>query len=311
MGPNGKEQTLRVEAKDAGQRLDVFLCQQLGLSRRQAHRVIDGGGVTIQGRPVGAVVKGTLLEVGWQVCMAQLHTGPSALVTPQRQSPLKILQEGDGFVVVDKPAGMAVHPLGPHQDDTVLNAVAARFAQVQGVGEGGLRSGVVHRLDVDTSGALAVALTGKRWRALRRAFKAHRVTKTYRAIVRGALECRGREEMDLVIASHRPSRVRVVTSAADVKGVRRCNLAWRAIESFGGATLVEVELGTGFLHQIRVMLAHLGHGVIGDRVYGKADCPVEVSRQMLHAAALRFDDINAVSADPADFQAVLDRLRGQ
>lgn len=311
----GKGKKIGIEARGAGQRLDVFLCRELGLSRREAHRAIDNGGVTIEGRSAGTLAKGILLEDGWQVCVSNLEIGSSASVIPQPQLPLKILQSGEDFVVVDKPAGMAVHPLGPHQCDTVLNAVAALYPQVQGVGEGRLRSGVVHRLDVDTSGALAVALTGKRWRALRRAFKAHQVTKTYRALVHGKFKGQGHEEMDLVMASHQPARVKVVTSSQrrNIKSVRRCDLTWRAIESFGCATLVEVELGTGFLHQIRVMLAHQGHGVIGDRVYGNSggQCNVKAPRQMLHAAILRFDDIDVTSLDPADFQAVLDGLRGQ
>src|SRR5690606_15669336 len=116
---------------------------------------------------------------------------------------------GDDFVVLDKPAGMPVHPLAPGEEGTLLNAVIARWPAIDGVGEGGLRSGVVHRLDVDTSGALVMATTHDRWLTLRKAFAAHRTQKQYVAIVRGHPPEKGEHRAYLTIARHRPARVKV------------------------------------------------------------------------------------------------------
>jgi 23S rRNA pseudouridine1911/1915/1917 synthase len=184
---------------------------------------------------------------------------------------------------------------------------------VAGVGEAGLRGGVVHRLDVDTSGVVLFATTQERWERLRAAFAEHRVEKLYRALVLGRLEGEADVEVGLVVARHRPARVRVIDPRHDARGrgARLARLRWRALEPIGPATLVEVFLETGHLHQIRASFAHLGHPVAGDRLYGPAagEDPTGAPRQMLHAARVRVDEILAESPDPADFAAVLARLR--
>jgi 23S rRNA pseudouridine1911/1915/1917 synthase len=212
--------------------------------------------------------------------------------------------------MVDKPAGVAVHPLEEGERGTMLNRVVAKYPQIQGVGEGGLKSGVVHRLDVDTSGVLLFATDQERWEALRKAFKGHSTKKVYRAIVDGEMEGAGREMMDLVVVKHSPARVGVVnpTQGYMPAGARECYLNWRVIERLGGASLIEVELGTGFLHQIRVMMAHAGHAVVGDAVYGKGEAGV--SRQMLHASYLRAGVAEGRCGEPEDFMRVLKKLGG-
>jgi 23S rRNA-/tRNA-specific pseudouridylate synthase len=189
-----------------------------------------------------------------------------------------------------------------------LNALIARHPEIHGVGEGGLRSGVVHRLDVDTSGVLLFATAEEAWQRLRSAFREHRVTKTYRAVVVGRLEGDGAIELGFVVARHRPARVRVVADDEHSRGARFGSLRWRCLERFDAATLVEVQPRTGHLHQIRATFEHLGHPVAGDRVYGPQDA-IGAPRQLLHAAALRFEEVAAASPDPDDFLAVCERLR--
>jgi 23S rRNA pseudouridine1911/1915/1917 synthase len=222
---------------------------------------------------------------------------------------LPLLAHGPGWLAVDKPAGMPVHPLREDERGTVTNAVIARHPELHGVGEGGLRSGVVHRLDVDTSGVLLVATAAGAWSRLRAAFAEHRVEKVYRAIVVGEVAESGSAELPLVTARHRPARVRVAAAGEPARGARTALLAYRPLERFAGATLLEVRPRTGHLHQIRVTLAHLGFPVAGDRVYGGRGDATAAARHMLHAARVAFEEIAAESPDAPDFAELLSRLR--
>ena len=278
----------------------------LNLSRREAWRALEAGLVAVDGKKVSVRGKGTSLEAGRIVTVASLAS--LTTIVPDGYAPLTVLFEGEGCLAVDKPPGVPVMPQAPFERGTLLNRVVARYPQLQGVGEGGLKSGVVHRIDTDTSGALLLATTEEKWHQLRTAFTERRVEKTYRALVHGRLEGKARETMTLVVARHRPAKVRVVTGdEADTSSARVCTLTWRALETFQNATLVEVNLKTGFLHQIRVMFAHKGHPVLGDEVYGTAT--TDVLRQMLHASRLEVGEITAHSPDPADFAAVLQMLQ--
>jgi 23S rRNA pseudouridine1911/1915/1917 synthase len=177
------------------------------------------------------------------------------------------------------------------------------------VGEGGLRSGVVHRLDLDTSGVLLMATHAQSWERLRRAFSEHRIEKVYRAIVLGRALQAGAAELPLVTARHRPARVRVAAEGEHARGARIGQLAYRPLELFADATLLEVRPRTGFLHQIRATLAHLGFPVAGDRSYGPPSDATGAARQMLHAARIAFQEIEAESPDAADFAALCAKLR--
>jgi 23S rRNA pseudouridine1911/1915/1917 synthase len=298
-----------VSERDAGRRLDTYLSDQLGLSRAEVRRLLARGAVRIAGQ--NALRKGGALVAGARVEVAAFTPENRLAPEPQPELPLSVLAEGPGWLVVDKPAGTPVHPLVPGERGTLLSAVAARHPEIAGVGGGGLRSGVVHRLDVDTSGAVLFATEESTFRRLRAAFASHRVEKRYRAIVLGELAGGGRFECGLVVARHRPARVRVVAleRASFERGVRRARLAWCALEPLAGATLVEVLLETGFLHQIRATLAHAGHPVVGDLLYGPEQATSLAPRQMLHASFLALDELSARSPDPPDLQAVLDALR--
>jgi 23S rRNA pseudouridine1911/1915/1917 synthase len=246
------------------------------------------------------------LRVGEQIEVAE--TAEDESVASEPDLPLSVLARGDGWIVADKPAGMPVHPLAPGERGTLLGAAVARHPEMQGVGEeGGLRSGVVHRLDVDTSGALLLATEPRAWTRLRAAFREHRVGKVYRAIALGEVASDGEIEIRLVTARHRPAFVR--EAQGDERG-RRTITRWRVREPLRGATLLEVETVTGFLHQVRATLAHTGHPLAGDATYAKAADPTGAKRHMLHAASLRFEEIEATSPDPEDFTSLRLALGG-
>jgi 23S rRNA pseudouridine1911/1915/1917 synthase len=298
---------LEVAPADGGRRLDVFLAERLAVSRAEVRRLLARGGVSLDGRPVSAAAKGTALLAGARVAVAGFAPPGERRILPDPEAPLAVLACGPGWLAVDKPPGVPVHPLAEEERGTVLNAVAARHPEVQGIGEGGLRSGVVHRLDVETSGVLLVATEAASWRRLREAFRAQRIEKVYRALVRGRLLEARAVELPLVLARHRPARVRVARPGA--RGARPASLAFRPLELYAEATLVEVRPRTGFLHQIRALLAHLGHPVLGDRVYADPESAAAAPRHMLHAASVAFEEAEAESPDPPDLAALLEQLR--
>jgi 23S rRNA pseudouridine1911/1915/1917 synthase len=306
-----QKRTLQVGDDDSGRRVDVFLAEKLELSRAQARRLLARGAVSIGSRSLSERAKGERLSPGTTLEVARFARPEHQRALPQPELPLAVLAAGDGWLAIDKPAGTPVHPLRPDETGTVLNALVARHPEVHGVGEGGLRSGVVHRLDVDTSGVLLCAIREETWQTLRVAFREHRVTKVYRALVVGCMEGDGAIELGFVMARHRPAKVRVVPEAelARSRGVRLGSLRWRCLERFERATLVEVRPRTGHLHQIRATLAHLGFPVAGDPVYGVAGDPIAVPRQMLHAARAAFGDVDAASPDASDFREACERLR--
>jgi len=307
------EERLRVEPGEAGARLDAWLAARLGISRARARRLVAQGAVSVDGRLAMPAAKGAPLAAGAAVEVCAPPQAAAERPTAEPRAALCVLAEGPGWLAVDKPPSVPVHPLAPEEGGTLLNAVAARHPEIVGVGESGLRSGVVHRLDVETSGVVIFATMPERWERLRAAFSEHRVKKVYRTIVLGDLAGEGSEEVGLVVARHRPARVRVVDPRHDARGrgARLARLRWRALERFGAATLLEVLLETGHLHQIRATFAHLGHPVAGDRLYGPAaqDDPTGAPRQLLHAARVSVDDVRAESPDPPDLASVLARLR--
>jgi 23S rRNA pseudouridine1911/1915/1917 synthase len=306
-----EDRAFDVEPAEVGRRLDLFLAERLELSRAQARRLLSRGAVHVGGRAVVLADKGMPLSAGETVRVAPFTQPGAQRAVPEPDLSLRVLAEGPGWLAVDKPAGMPVHPLVEDERGTILNALVARHPEIHGVGEGGLRSGVVHRLDVETSGVLLLATREAAWRRLREAFAAHRVEKVYRAIVLGALEGSGSIEVPLLLARHRPARVRVARDheLARARGVRHCALSWRLLEPLDGATLVEVRPVSGFLHQIRVTLAHLGHPLAGDRTYGPPRDATGAERHLLHAARVAYEEVEASCPDADDFARVLTALR--
>ncbi len=294
-----------VEPAAAGVRLDAFLAASLGVSRAEARRLLARGAVRVDGRSRGAPEKGERLGTGARVEVEPFVPAAERRPAAEPELALRVLAEGPGWLVVDKPAGMPVHPLREDERGTALGFVAARHPEVVGVGEGGLRSGVVHRLDLETSGCLAFAYREDAWLRIRTAFRRHRMEKVYRAVVLGRLAGEGELALTMEVAQHRPARVRVAP------GGHPTRLAWRALEPLRGATWIEVRPVTGFLHQIRAAFAHLGHPLAGDARYGAAaaDDPSGATRALLHAARLGGGGVAAEAPEPDDLRAALAALR--
>ncbi|MCK4910643.1 MAG: RluA family pseudouridine synthase, partial [Thermodesulfovibrionales bacterium] len=204
--------------------------------------------------------------------------------------PLDILFSDDHVVVVNKPSGLVVYPAAGHYDGTLMNALKARFGSLANVG-GPLRPGVVHRLDKDTSGAIAVALTDEAYYTLVEQFKARTTSRTYIALINGRLK-ENEGTIDAPIGRSPHDRKKMSTK---VSGGKEALTHWRVLKEFPGASLVEIRLSTGRTHQIRVHMISIGHSVLGDRAYGRKikveykSKVVKFPRQMLHAATLGFD----------------------
>ncbi len=310
---------VEVGVEEVGLRLDRFLAERLAISRARVRHLLEVGRIRLAGRTLGLSDKSrpARLAEAFEIDGSLLASDERPL--PREDLPLEVVAEGTGWLVVDKPAGCGVHPLRPDQRDTVLNAVIARRPQILGVGEGGLRSGVVHRLDVQTTGALVFATDEAHWKRLRGAFSEHRVEKRYLALIAGRFEASRHVDLLLAVKRHSPARVEVVAS-----GGRRCRQRITSTRIFRAASLVEVDLETGFLHQIRATLAHLGHPILGDLDYGGTrgggdgaegggggigtSGQLDVSRPLLHASRLAVDEIEAFVDLPADFEAALTAL---
>ena len=308
-----------VEAGEAGARLQTFIATKLKISVHQAGDLLERGLVSLAGQIARFHQKGVKVSARQVVEVEHFEPPQAQPVSPNPHLDVPVLAQNldQGWVVVNKPAGLPVHPLEPDETYTVLNALIARFPTMQGVGEGGLRSGVVHRLDVETSGALAFAFKPESWLSLRDAFREHRTLKLYHAIVLGEPPATGQVRLPLRVSQHKPAKVRVVEDdKADQPSVRWCDLAWRVVTQFHGgvtAAFVEISLGTGFLHQIRATFAHLKYPVAGDPHYLPAWIadPSNARRVMLHAHRLVADEIDVTAPHPPDFAAMLESLAKQ
>jgi len=273
---------LTVEPASAGMRLDRWLSERLTeLSRARLQRLIRGGLVRVDGASSKAAHR---LRGGERV---EIEVPPAAEETLVPESlALAVVFEDDHVLVVDKPAGMVVHPGAGRSGGTLAAAILAHAPATAGVG-GPRRPGIVHRLDKDTSGLLVVAKTARAYDDLVAQLAARTVTRRYLAVVHGRVRA-NESVVDAPIGRHPRDRVKMAVLPAG-RG-KRAITRYRVLERFAHFTLLEVRLETGRTHQIRVHLASLGHPVVGDDVYGKprARAPVELDGYALHAAGLAF-----------------------
>ena len=266
----------RISVDRSGERFDRFLseyCPDLSRSRIQA--LIGEGSATIDGR---AVKPSTKVRRGQIVTLRIPELKPSAL-EPQR-IPLSIVYEDGDLLVVDKPAGMTVHPAPGHPDGTLVNAVLAHCPDLQGIG-GTVRPGIVHRLDKDTSGLLVVAKNDRAHRALSDQLKARAFTKEYIALTHGSVTPH-EAIIDAPIGRSSANRQQMAITERGREAITR----YRVVRYCSGHTLVEVRPTTGRTHQIRVHFASLGHPLVGDATYGRPDS--RLNRHFLHASKLGF-----------------------
>jgi 23S rRNA pseudouridine1911/1915/1917 synthase len=291
-------------AAEATERLDRFLADQLGLSRTQAARLVAQKAVDVEGKPARA---SRLLARGERVTVRIPDHEPPRTLRPAAIA-LTVIFEDEHLAVIDKPAGLVVHPAPGHWDDTLVNALVARGTTLSGGAEG--RPGIVHRLDRDTSGLMVVAKTDLAHRRLGTAIAARRVRRTYAALAWGHLDA-SPTVIEAPIARHPQDRKRMTVTAAG----RVARTDAFVVGRFGVADLLRLELHTGRTHQIRVHLEHLGHPIVGDPVYGgggsrrisgaprrSAEALERATpRQALHAAALAFR--HPASGEPLDFHS--------
>jgi 23S rRNA pseudouridine1911/1915/1917 synthase len=304
MAPAARPLELLVGEDLAGLRLDQALASLAGVTRAQARRWIDEGRARVGGRsarPAERVSAGERIEAEPpEPVAAQLAPEPIALA---------VLYEDEDLIVVDKPAGLVVHPAPGHPGGTLVNALLHRCGDLAGIG-GVLRPGIVHRLDRGTSGVLVAAKGDAAHASLAAQFHDHSVERLYLAIVRGVPSAEG-GRVERPIGRHPRDRKRMTVEGA---AARRAATAWRVRERFParGHALLEVRPETGRTHQIRVHLAASGLPIAGDPIYGRArrgELPIE--RPALHAARLGFthprtgERLRFEAPPPEDFRAAL------
>jgi len=293
-----------------GSRVDAGLAKLLGFSRSFAAEVADAGGVTLDGRTLSKSDRlraGAWLDVTWQP-----RAEPT--IVPMVVEDLGIVYDDDDIVVVDKPLGVAAHPSVGWTGPTVLGALAGAGFTIATSGAAE-RAGIVHRLDVGTSGLMVVAKTERAYSALKRAFHDREVDKVYHAIVQGHPDPLA-GTIDAPIGRHPRHDWKFAVVADGKPSVTH----YETIEAFPSASLLEVHLETGRTHQIRVHMAAQRHPCVGDPLYG-ADptlaARLGLTRQWLHAAELSFvhpasgEWVTFRSPYPADLQHALDVLRSE
>ena len=303
--PGGDGAILFCVATDDPGRLDAFLADRLAISRTQAARLIADKRVTADGRPLRASARpprGTEIRVDVPAAAPPRTYAPA-------HADLRFVYEDDYVAVLDKPAGLVVHPGPGHWDDSLVNVLLGRGTALAPAGGEG-RPGIVHRLDRDTSGLLLLAKTDAAHRRLARAIEQRRVTRVYAALVWGHFPT-AEFDIEAPITRHAQDRKRMTVGAGGRHAVTHLSVVAR----FAHTELLRIRLGTGRTHQIRVHLAHVGHPVVGDRDYAlggsRRVTPSQrreaeriealAPRQLLHAAALTFD--HPESGQPLDLRS--------
>ena len=289
-----------------GERLDAFLARSAeNLSRSGAQKLIEEGCVLLDGKPGK---KNDRLAVGQKISLTVPE--PKETDIQPREMHLDIVYEDEDLLVLNKPKGLVVHPAAGHQDDTLVNGLMYALGdQLSGI-NGELRPGIVHRIDKDTSGLLAVAKNDFAHVILASQLKDHTMARTYEAVVCGNFK-EDKGTVDAPIGRHPSDRKKMCIAA---RGGRDAVTHWEVVKRYRGYTHIRCHLETGRTHQIRVHMASIGHPILGDMVYGRKKPELGQDSQVLHAGILCFrhprDErlviVNA--ALPEYFQGVLEIL---
>ena len=279
------------EVRDVESRLDQYLAQaDLGLTRSRLRQLIAEGCVQVNGSMVKPAHR---VRAGDRIAMVVPNPRPSAVEA--QDIPLTVIYQDADLVVIDKPAGLSVHPGPGHPDRTLVNGLLALCPDIQGIG-GEIRPGIVHRLDKDTSGLLMVAKTQEAHVRLSQQIKDRSVEKGYLALVEG-IPSPESGTVDVPIGRDPRRRTRMAVTP----GGRESRTGYRVLEQAGAYSLLELQLHTGRTHQARVHMAWLAHPLLGDTVYGKRS-PL-LSRHFLHAHRLAFS--HPATQEPLEFRSPL------
>ena len=303
------EQRWTIQDEQVGMRLDRFLTSVLSdLSRTGVQQLITNGVVLVNEKPGKP---GYALRLHDTVTVLRISTNAAQRAVSPQTLPLEIVYEDHDILIINKAAGMVVHPAPGHHDDTLVNALVARYPELQ-ESQAGLRPGIVHRLDRDTSGLLIVAKNIHVQTLLIEQMKRHEIEKRYLALVEGNVSL-DHGSIDAPIGRDPRHRQQMTITTIDSREART---HFRVLERFARHTLLLLQLETGRTHQIRVHLKAIGHPVVGDPVYGsgRASDDVPLQRQFLHAYQLRLTHpstgkILEVEAPlPSDLVSILSRL---
>lgn len=271
---------MTLTADTSGERLDAFLARSMeGMSRSAVQRLIEDGNVLRGGKRCR---KNDRLEPG-DVLTVTLPEAKSVEIVP-KEIPLEIVYEDEDVAVINKPKGLVVHPAPGHTDDTLVNGLLyAMGDRLSGI-NGEMRPGIVHRIDKDTSGLLAIAKNDLAHAVLASQLKDHTMARTYEAIVCGNLK-EDSGTVDAPIGRHPTDRKKMCVTA---RNSRNAVTHWEVVERFPGYTHIRCRLETGRTHQIRVHMAYIGHPILGDTVYGHKYKELGQDSQCLHAGQLCF-----------------------
>ena len=304
----GDERIFLVSSQEVGLRLDRYLTTILSdLSRTSVQQLIANGSALVNGQKSKA---GYMLRDGDEIHLSSfapaIHMGPAKPTAID----LEIVYEDADLLVVNKPAGMVVHPAPGHHDDTLVNALLAYLPALQESKET-LRPGIVHRLDKDTSGLIIIAKTARAQSALIKQMKQHTIIKRYLALVEGNVAL-DQGSIDAPIGRDPRHRQQMAITAV---GSREARTHFKVLERYARHTLLLLQLETGRTHQIRLHLKAIGHPVVADQIYGSGNVfkRAPLNRQFLHAYQLRFthpfsgETLELEAPLPADLQAVLDQ----
>lgn len=286
---------MEVTDSDKNTRIDKFLSEQMeSQSRSYLQKLIKDGQVTVNGSVVKSNYK---VQTGEQVCVCIPELAEPDILP--EDIPLDILFEDSDVLVINKPKGMVVHPSAGHYTQTVVNAVMFHCKENLSGINGIMRPGIVHRIDMDTTGAIVICKNDRSHQNLAAQLKEHSITRKYRAIVCGNLK----DDEGTVVGAIGRHLVDRKKMAINEKNGKPAVTHYRVLERFGNYTYIECQLETGRTHQIRVHMASKGHPLLGDSVYGPAKCPFRLQGQCLHAMILGF--IHPTTGEYMEFEAPL------
>ncbi len=292
-------------ADAAGERLDAFLSRCGAMSRSAAQKLLEENLVTVNGKKAK---KNEKLKPGDEVVFSLPEVKETAILP--REMDLDIIYEDEDVAVINKPKGLVVHPAAGHREDTLVNGLLHAMAgKLSGI-NGELRPGIVHRIDKDTSGLLAVAKNDLAHTVLASQLKDHTMARTYEAIVCGSFK-EDSGTVDAPIGRHPTDRKKMTVTARNSKNAVT---HWEVVARYRGYTHVRCRLETGRTHQIRVHMAHIGHPILGDTVYGRKKPELGQESQCLHAGQLCFRHprdgrpVMVFAPLPPYFTAVLKKL---